>query len=379
MTLEIGIDIGDVDLVICVDPPFSLSSFLQRIGRGCRRLQGKTRVLCVARDRAGELIFRGLIRQARLGIPAGPIAPFRRSVLVQQTLAYLRQVHGNRRTLGQFTRVLSHPSAPAVTSETIAATVSDMVATGLLAERNGIFQPASEGWEFIESSAIYSNIAAEPAGVTLVDAESGEPIAKVAGFNDRKDGVRVAGRSYDFMADSGNTLRVREGGQHMGAPRYFERKLPYASHVGISTGASLGLAPSQLAVIECGGELIVMTWQGRLVNSCLAATLSSHGTPARATAFSLLLSRSTSSLLIALIREAASRLVAQNPLGELGVESIVEVGPNFHRLSIDAQADARRDWLDLPYIDRWAAALQDVVAIAPDSALGADLSALACL
>src|SRR5690606_30187462 len=104
-----------------------------------RRLQGKTRVLCVARDRAGELIFQGLIRQAGLGIPAGPIAPFRRSVLVQQTLAYLRQVNGNRRTWKQFTGALSHPSAPAVTSETIAATVSDMVGTGLLAEHQSIF------------------------------------------------------------------------------------------------------------------------------------------------------------------------------------------------------------------------------------------------
>ena len=29
MTLEIGIDIGDVDLVICIDPPFSIPSFLR--------------------------------------------------------------------------------------------------------------------------------------------------------------------------------------------------------------------------------------------------------------------------------------------------------------------------------------------------------------
>ena len=46
MTLEVGIDIGDIDLVVCLDPPYSLSSFLQRIGRGCRRLKGVTRVLC---------------------------------------------------------------------------------------------------------------------------------------------------------------------------------------------------------------------------------------------------------------------------------------------------------------------------------------------
>jgi hypothetical protein len=141
----------------------------------------------------------------------------------------------------------------------------------------------------------------------------------------------------------------------------------------------LDLAPSQLAVIECGGELIVMTWQGRLVNSCLAAALTSQGTPARATAFSLLLSSSTSSSLIALIRQAASRLSMQNPLAELGVESIVDVGPQFRRLSTDAQADARRDWLDIPYIQQWAAALEDVVAIEPDAALAADLAALACL
>ena len=57
MTLEVGIDIGDVDLVVCMDRPFRLGSFLQRIGRGCRRLQGKTRVLCVARDRNGQLIL----------------------------------------------------------------------------------------------------------------------------------------------------------------------------------------------------------------------------------------------------------------------------------------------------------------------------------
>ena len=37
-------------------------------------------------------MFNALIRQASLGIPPGPVAPFRRSVLIQQILAYLRQV-----------------------------------------------------------------------------------------------------------------------------------------------------------------------------------------------------------------------------------------------------------------------------------------------
>ncbi len=143
MTLEIGIDIGDVDLVICMDPPFSLSSFLQRIGRGCRRRQGQTRVVCLARDHASELIFESFIFQAKLGIPDGPVAPLRRSVLVQQTLAYLRQVNTYRRTAAQFRRVFACLTSPPVTNAVIEELLNDMVASNLLIQRNGVYEPAS--------------------------------------------------------------------------------------------------------------------------------------------------------------------------------------------------------------------------------------------
>lgn len=66
-----------------------------------------------------------------------------------------------------------------------------MVGTGLLAMEQGALQPASDGWEFVESSRIYSNIGQEPVGITLVDAESGVPIAKVAGLSEQGDGVRL--------------------------------------------------------------------------------------------------------------------------------------------------------------------------------------------
>ena len=132
MTLEIGIDIGDVDLVICMDPPFSLSSFLQRIGRGCRRLQGKTRVLCVASNRARQLIFEGMIEQAKFGIPRGPNIPFRRSVLVQQTLAYLKQVKGNQRTTAQLQRTFTTEICPPITASCLGSVLPDMTAQGLL-------------------------------------------------------------------------------------------------------------------------------------------------------------------------------------------------------------------------------------------------------
>ena len=72
----------------------------------------RTRVLCMARDRAGELIFEALVRQTTLGLPPGPTAPLRRSVLIQQILAYLRQVEKRRRTLEQFVNVFTSPEPP---------------------------------------------------------------------------------------------------------------------------------------------------------------------------------------------------------------------------------------------------------------------------
>ena len=50
-----------------------------------------------------------------------------------------------------------------------------MVQSGLLVCHNDIYEPASAGADFIESSRIYGNIPAAPAEVTLIDAETGRP------------------------------------------------------------------------------------------------------------------------------------------------------------------------------------------------------------
>ena len=68
-TLELGIDIGDVDLVVLYGPPFGWESFVQRIGRGNRR-GNKSNVLCLAAPGQGPpfaqlLSFEALIWQVR--------------------------------------------------------------------------------------------------------------------------------------------------------------------------------------------------------------------------------------------------------------------------------------------------------------------------
>jgi ATP-dependent Lhr-like helicase len=67
-TLELGIDIGDIDAVLLWGAPPGIESFLQRIGRGNRR-SAKTNVVCLIPPESPQLIeaigFLALIQAAR--------------------------------------------------------------------------------------------------------------------------------------------------------------------------------------------------------------------------------------------------------------------------------------------------------------------------
>ena len=67
-TLEVGIDIGDVDAIALVGAPPGTRALLQRIGRGGRR-DGRTRVLALPRDEMERAAFASMLRSARASPP----------------------------------------------------------------------------------------------------------------------------------------------------------------------------------------------------------------------------------------------------------------------------------------------------------------------
>jgi len=94
-TLELGIDIGDLDVVVQVSPPHSVSSFLQRMGRSGRR--GKPPyVACILKDTCELLCMVAVIESAsrkEVEPLTPPVKPY--NVLVQQVLL---EIVRNRRT-----------------------------------------------------------------------------------------------------------------------------------------------------------------------------------------------------------------------------------------------------------------------------------------
>jgi ATP-dependent Lhr-like helicase len=91
-TLELGIDVGDLDRVIQLDAPRSVASFLQRLGRTGRRPGTTRNTLFLTTSRASLLHAAGLLRVWKDGFVEPILAPpAPRHIVAQQLLALCLQ------------------------------------------------------------------------------------------------------------------------------------------------------------------------------------------------------------------------------------------------------------------------------------------------
>jgi ATP-dependent helicase Lhr and Lhr-like helicase len=111
-TLELGIDIGDIDAVLLWGVPGSIESFLQRIGRGNRR-SSKTNAICLIPDDSSAVTFDALrfvtlIIAARKGeLPIK--APFELFGSVgQQILSFIASDGGRFTRIADLCELVSH-------------------------------------------------------------------------------------------------------------------------------------------------------------------------------------------------------------------------------------------------------------------------------
>ncbi|MGP3988583.1 DEAD/DEAH box helicase [Streptomyces sp. 3N207] len=93
-TLELGIDVGDLDRVIQIDAPATVASFLQRLGRTGRRPGSTRNCLFLAVDEAGLLSAAALLLLWSRGWVEPVVAPPEpRHIAAQQVLALCLQEH----------------------------------------------------------------------------------------------------------------------------------------------------------------------------------------------------------------------------------------------------------------------------------------------
>src|SRR5439155_18323442 len=90
--LELGVDVGDLDRVIQIDAPSTVSSFLQRMGRTGRRAGTRRNCLFLATNRESLLRAAALLQLWKEGYvePLQP-PPVPYPVIAQQIMALIRQ------------------------------------------------------------------------------------------------------------------------------------------------------------------------------------------------------------------------------------------------------------------------------------------------
>lgn len=144
-TLELGIDVGDLDRVIQIDAPSSVASFLQRLGRTGRRAGTTRNCLFLATDHSAllravallELFDRAFVEPV---VPPGK--PYH--LLAQQVLAQILQHKGVSKSswrIGVET-FLSQAGLDAVAGDEVLALLE---ARALLAQDSGVYWFTEEG------------------------------------------------------------------------------------------------------------------------------------------------------------------------------------------------------------------------------------------
>jgi ATP-dependent Lhr-like helicase len=144
-TMELGIDVGDLDLVMQLDAPATVSSFMQRLGRTGRRPGTKPHIAFLAGEEMALVRAIALVNLARQGW-IEPVEPSRRAyhVLVHQILAQALQFHGVRRDR------LWEVVAPTASFEKISRDEFDrlvdyLVSTGYLYSSSGLLMMGEAG------------------------------------------------------------------------------------------------------------------------------------------------------------------------------------------------------------------------------------------
>lgn len=307
-TLELGIDIGDIDMIALWGAPWSVESFLQRIGRGNRRSH-TSNVACLIPDKTEDVLREALVFLALLDAARSGDLPRRSAfslfgAFLQQSMS---QIVGNK---GAFTRLVD--LAESVTPcgycdrEMLEEMLDELVGQEFL-QRHGFQRRygAGEGlWSLVDLRMIYGNfpvasstVELRHAGLVLGEVPVGNLLrlktGAVVAFGGRQWVVRQARMDHVELDSAGrtrSTVTLRYGGTKPGLDVFVAQRIWETLAGGRWDGAALPDALGQrvgsfsesvamwseqgrVPYTMVKGEMRYFTFAGRLINRTIAHVL----------------------------------------------------------------------------------------------------------
>jgi ATP-dependent Lhr-like helicase len=278
MTLELGIDIGDVDLVGLLGPPPNVSSMLQRVGRSGRR-GVPPRAICFGDNEARLFRFRLLLELAAEGDLAEDPAGFHPSVLVQQALSLLHQNRGRWVSATALHSRMDEALAAQWPRERLERLLQHLAKTGELLESSGkgrfvATEKCEQRWR---RGSLHSNIA-DQGGLEVVDQLTGAVIGTVA-KGELGGSMKIGGRSRKVVAADWDRVVVG-GAVASRAPRFATQGVTLVSRaLARATGRRLGVMPNHWPMVHLDdGEVALFHFGGTAWGLLVAAALARRKT-----------------------------------------------------------------------------------------------------
>jgi ATP-dependent Lhr-like helicase len=294
-TLELGIDIGDIDVVILIGPPGSRDSLLQRIGRGNRR-GGRMRVVCFYRTPLERLLFAALLGDHRpptghedlYGRPSvaasvqTPSQPslaipqqtyFRPAIAVQQIFSLLKQSRTAAVRLAELARLF----AGMLTPDDLQAILGELhLRDYLKVGRPGEWRPGERLNELFDRQSgarpgpsVYSNIqSADVRQIEIRDQHTQQTIARVDTLWLSREALTLEGRPVNVEWCDGEALWVaayRAGGTERHDPALFRSARQLLSYdLARLLPVQLGLPPDGAPLVGTPEGWYWFHWLGDL-------------------------------------------------------------------------------------------------------------------
>ncbi|MFT5431438.1 MAG: ATP-dependent Lhr-like helicase [Myxococcota bacterium] len=217
MTLEIGVDIGDVDVVVLHGPPPTPSAFAQRVGRACRRDQTIVAIgVCLEPD--DPETFEVLHELAAAGDIEPTDAPPDLGTVVQQTFSILyAKPEGVLRS--ELVELLSVVAPPDVLDEIWAHLEAEEY---VISASGGRIRAATALMDRGEKGLIHSNVPT-PRTLQFKDAATGQVLGTATTQLQVGDTVVVAGNARRVVAVGGGDVSLVPTSGPAEAPKYGAR------------------------------------------------------------------------------------------------------------------------------------------------------------
>lgn len=201
-TLELGIDIGDIDAVVLYGPPHDLQSFLQRIGRGNRRRE-RAIGYGIFNDAWERIIFDIYFENANAGNIGESKESAYISVAVQEILSYLFQ----RRRVGATLHTFSEIISPLVNEDELLMIIEHLEDLGFIKKIfHGVYGPTEMLLDAGEKGWLHSNIERGFMDVRIVETGSGREIGKIQLLSPQ---FELGGQLWEVVSYDKRTAWVR--------------------------------------------------------------------------------------------------------------------------------------------------------------------------